>query len=127
MDERHKNKIENAQTFLGKLHNEKRASPESMLIACQDLRQQMEQAALEGVQEFRILGYSDDLIQYLAKEKESVEELMDYVDNLVAGLQDHVEEIRREKEGSGLEDPEEENNFEDAKETGSITSNTSKT
>ena len=52
---------------------------------------------------------------------------MDHMDKLAAGLQHHVEELRREKEGSGLEDTEEEDNVEDAKKTGSITSNTSKT
>ena len=75
-----------------------------MLIACQDLREQMEQAASEGVQQIRISGYSDDLIQCLAKEKDSVEELMGYVDNLAACLKHHMEEMRREKEDSGLED-----------------------
>ena len=57
----------------------------------------------------------------------SVGELMDYVNSLAAGLQDHLEEMQKERESLGLEETEEEDKFEDAKETGSITSNTSKT
>ena len=98
-----------------------------MLIACQDLREQMEHAASEDDQEFSISGYSEDLLLCLAKERGSVEEMMGHVDKLATGLQHHVEKLRRQKEGSEVEDTEEEENFEDAKETGSITSNTSKT
>ena len=54
MDEHHKNKIDSAQTFLETLHNKKGPSPEAMLIACQDLSEQMEQAASEG--EFKRSG-----------------------------------------------------------------------
>ena len=98
MDKRYKNEIDNVQTFLEALHNEKGPSPEAMLIACQDLGEQMEQAASERVQKIRISGYSFDLIQCLEKEKGSVEELMDYVNSLAAGLQDHLEEMQRERE-----------------------------
>ena len=98
MDERHKNKIDDAQTSLETLHNEKGPSPETMLIACQDLSEQLQQAAPEEVQEIRISGYSDDLIQCLAKEKGSVEELMDYVNSLAAGLQDNLTEMQRDRE-----------------------------
>ena len=123
-----------------------------MLIACGDLSEQMEQAVSEGVQKIRVSGYSDDLIQCLEKEKGSVEELMGYVNSLAAGLQDHLEEMQRERESLRMaedamegtrgsvnqgeeykqqdmddEGTEEEDRFEDAKETGSINSNTSKT
>ena len=112
----------------------------------------MEQADSEGVQKINISGYSDDLIHCLEKEKGSVEELMDYVNSLAAGLQDHLEEMQRERESLRMakdategtrgsvnqgeehkqqdmddEGTEEEDRFEDAKETGSINSNTSKT
>ena len=98
-----------------------------MMIACQDLKEQMEHAEAEDYQEFSISRYSDDLLLCLAKQKGSVEEMLDHVDKLAAALQHHVEELRRKNEGSGVEDTEKEDNFEDAKETGSITSNTSKT
>ena len=70
-----------------------------MLIACQDLREHMEHAALEDDQKFSISGYSEDLLLCLAEEKGAVEEMMDHVDKLAVGLQHHVEELRREKEG----------------------------
>ena len=49
------------------------------------------------------------------------------MNSLAAGLQDHLEEMQKERESLILEETEEEDNFEDEKETGSITSDTSKT
>ena len=69
LNEPYQNKIEDAQTFVEKLHNKKGPCPEAMMIACQDLKEQMEQAEAEDDQEFDISGYSDDLLLCLAQEK----------------------------------------------------------
>ena len=147
MDRCHANKISNVQTFLDVLHNETGPSLEAMQMACQDLSEQMKQAVEEGAQKISILGYSDDLIHCLRKERESVAELIEYMNDLTAGFQDHLKEVgkgRDSQEGAevvmedakgggnrGGEDEAEEaeggEEFKDAKETGSITSNTSKT
>ena len=97
------------------------------MIAVQDIKEQMELAGTEDDQEFNITGYSDDLLLCLAEEKGSVNEILIHLDELAIAFQNHVEELRRKKEGAGVEETEEEENFEDAKETGSITSYTSKT
>ena len=87
----------------------------------------MEQAEAEDDQEFDISGYSDDLLLCLAQEKKSVEEMLNHLDKLATAFQSHVEELRRKEKGSAAEETEEEEKFEDAKENGSINSNTSKT
>ena len=69
MDRCHANKISNVQTFLDVLHNETGPSLEAMQMACQDLSEQMKQAVEEGAQRISILGYSDDLIHCLRKER----------------------------------------------------------
>ena len=56
-----------------------------------------------------------------------MEEMLNHLDKLATAFQNCVEELRRKKEGSGTEETEEEENFEDTKENGSITSNSSKT
>ena len=56
-----------------------------------------------------------------------MEGMLNYLDKLARAFQKRVEELRRKKEGSGTEETEEEERFEDAKENGSITSNASKT
>ena len=97
------------------------------MIAVQDIKEQMELAGTEDNQEFNILGYSDDLLLCLAEEKGSVNEILIHLDKLAIAFQIHVEKMRRKKEGAGVEETEEEEKIEDAKETGSITSYTSKT
>ena len=87
----------------------------------------MELAGVEDGQEFAIQGYSDDLLLCLAEEKKSVEEILIHLDELTIAFQDKVEELRREKEGAGVEEAEKEEKIEDARETGSITSHISKT
>ena len=104
----------------------------------------------EGAQKISILCYSDDLLHCLRRERKSVAELIEHMNDLAAGCQDHLEEVGKGKvgisrkvrkyvvmedakeEGAGeertkLEKPEGEDEFKDAKETGSITSGTSKT
>ena len=118
-----------------------------MQMACQDLREQMKQAVEEGAQKIGISEYSDDLIHRLRKEKASVAELIEYMNDLTAVFQDHPEEVGKGREsqdgaevimeeikggGSGggeekAEGAEGGDEFKDAKETRSITSNTSKT
>ena len=119
-----------------------------MQMACQDLREQMKQAGEEGAQKISISVYNDDPIHCLRKEKESVAELIgEYINDLNSVFQDHLEEVgkgRKSQEGAevimeevkgggngGGEDEAEgaegEEEFKDAKETGSITSNISKT
>ena len=50
-----------------------------------------------------------------------------YLDKLAIAFQGQVEKLMRKKEGAGEEGAEKEDKFEDARETGSITSLTSKT
>ena len=106
----------------------------------------MTQAVEEGAQKISILRYSDDLIHCLRREKDSVAELTEYMKDLMTVFQNHLEEVgkargsqegaeitmedvRGEEKGAGEDKTEaaEEEEFKDAKETGSITSNTSKT
>ena len=98
MDRRHANKISNAQTFLDVLHNETGPSPVAMQMTCKDLTEQMTQAVEEGSQKISISGYSDDLIQCLRKEKESVVELIEYMEDLTTVFQDHLEEVGKARE-----------------------------
>ena len=147
MDRRHANKISNVQTFLDALHNETGSNPVAMQMACQNLREQMKQAVEEEAQKISISGYSDDLIHCPRKERESVAELIEYMNDLTAVFQDHLEEVSKAWEsqegeevttedvkggwnGGGedkAEGAEGEEEFKDAKEMGSSTSNTSKT
>ena len=69
MDRHHQNKINDANTFIGFLYNEKGPSPMAMQTACQDLSEQVTLATTEGDQEVNITGYSKDLIQCMGKEK----------------------------------------------------------
>ena len=68
----------------------------------------MEQAEAEEDQKFAISGYSDDLLLCLAEEKSSVEESLIHLDKLAMAFQNHVEELRKKKEGAGVEETEEE-------------------
>ena len=58
----------------------------------------MTQAVKEGSQKISISGYSDDLIHCLRKEKESVAELIEYMEDLTAVFQDHLEEVDKARE-----------------------------
>ena len=69
LNERYQNKIEDAQTFVEKLHNKKGPCPGAMMTACQDLKEQMKLAEEEDEQGFEITGYSDYLLLCLAQEK----------------------------------------------------------
>ena len=93
MDRRHANKISNVQTFLDVLHNEAGPSPVAMQMAWKDLKEQMTQAVEEGAQKISISGYSDDLIHCLRREKESVAELIEYIEDLTTVFQDYLEEV----------------------------------
>ena len=84
-------------------------------------------AGVDDDQEFSISGFSDDLLLCLADEKKSVEEMLIYLDELAIAFQNQMEELKRKKEGTGGEEAEKEGKFEDARDTGSITSLTSKT
>ena len=106
LDERHENKIDDPKHFLEKTHNEKGPCPQSMMIAVQDIKEQMELAGTEDDQEFNITGYSDDLLLCLAEEKGSVNEILIHLDELAIAFQNHVEELRRKKEGAGVEETE---------------------
>ena len=77
-----------------------------MMIAVQDIKEQMELAGTEDDQEFNITGYSDDLLLCLAEEKGSVNEILIHLDGLAIAFQNHVEELRRKKEGAGVEETE---------------------
>ena len=70
----------------------------AMQMACKDLKEQMTQAVEEGSQKISISGYSDDLIHCLRKEKESVAELIEYMEDLTAVFQDHLEEVDKARE-----------------------------
>ena len=146
MDRRHTNKIGNVQTFLDTLHNETCPSPVAMQMAYQDLKEQITQAVEEGAQKISTSDYSDDLIHCLRKEKESVAELIEYMNDLTTVFQDQLREVGKTREGQEgaevtmedvrgggngggkdkAEGTEWEEEFKGAKETGSITSNTSK-
>ena len=78
------------------------------MTICQDLKGQMELSGVEDNQKFAISGYSDDLLLCLAEGKKSVEEILIHLDKLAMAFQNHVEELRREKEGAGVEEAEEE-------------------
>ena len=149
---RHKNKIEEAKAFMGILFNEKRSSPEAMQVACQNLSNQIVLATTEGAKKISIAGYSDDLIQCLEKKRGSISELIDYINELTADFQAYMEAGQKDREasntaenttmkggeggelkGADKTDEEEaggaveEEEFQDAKETGSVASKTSKT
>ena len=127
LDKCHENKFKNPVTFVQKLHNEKGPSLAALATACWDLKGQMELAGADDGQDFTIRGYTGDLLLCLAEEKESVEEMLIYLDELTFAFQAQVEELTKKKEGAGEEGAEKEDKFEDARETGSITSLTSKT
>ena len=93
MDRRHANKIGNVQTFLDVLHNETGPSPVAMQMACKYLKEQMTQAVEEGAQKISISGYSDDLIHCLRREKKSVAEVVEYMQDLTTVFKDHLEEV----------------------------------
>ena len=123
-----------------------------MQVACQDLSDQIALATAEGAKEINITGYIDDLIQCLEKERGSISELINYMNKLTAGFQVYMEERQKEREAfgraenttkkggeggelKGVDKPNEEEaggaveeeEFQDAKETGSVASKTSKT
>ena len=58
----------------------------------------MAQAVKEGSQKISISGYIDDLIHCLRKEKESVAELIEYMEDLTTVFRDHLEEVSKAKE-----------------------------
>ena len=87
----------------------------------------MELAGADDTQKFSISGFSDDLLLSLADEKKSVENMLIYLDELAIAFQHRVEELMRKKEDTRGDEEEKEETFEDARDTGSITSLTSKT
>ena len=127
LEKRLENKFENPVGFLQKLHNECGPSYGAMATACCDIKEQMELADAGDDQEFSFRGYTDDLLLALREEKESVEELFDHLDELALKFQAKCKELEEERGGAGGERAEKEDTFEDARETASITSLTSKT
>ena len=127
LEKRLENKFENPVGFLQKLHNECGPSNGAMATACWDIKEQMELADAGDGQEFSFSGYTDDLLLALREEKESVEELFDHLDELAIKFQAKCKELEEERGGAGGERAEKEDTFEDARETASITSLTSKT
>ena len=150
-DRRYDNKVKTPGTFLEKLWNEKGSSTEALKEACSDLKEQMILAGKEEEEQLQLTGYSDDLIQSLKEEKGSVAELITLMDEMIASFQefidkggeeeeapitnnkkaedkmsDEVEEAGKTKKDKGKNEMEEDE-FLDAKEEASITSNTSKT
>ena len=115
LDKRHENKFKNPVGFLQKLHNEKGPSLAAMATACWDLKGQMELAGADDGQEFTIRGYTDDLLLCLSEEKESVEELLIYLDELAVAFQAQIEELTKGKEGAGEEGAKKEDKFKDAR------------
>ena len=150
-DRRYNNKVNTPDTFVAKLWNEKGSSVTALKDACCDLKEQMVLAGKEDEEELQLVGYSDELIQSLKAEKESVAELIALMDEMMVSFQDYMDnemeegEVPRTKntasddkvsdeEGkagkTGMdkdEDEVDEDDFLDAKEECSITSNTSKT
>ena len=59
--------------------------------------------------------------------KRTLWRMLTYLDELAIAFQHSVEELMRKKEGTGGDEEEKEETFEDARDTGSITSFTSKT
>ena len=102
MDRHYHNKIDDTKTFIDILYKEKGPSPVAMQTACQDLSKQVTLATTERDQEVNITGYSEDLIQYLGKEKESILELISYLNELSAGFKEYMEEGEKEREGLGM-------------------------
>ena len=151
MERRYHNKIDDAKTFIDILYK-KAPSPVAIQTACQDLSEQVTLATTEGDQEGNITGYSENLIQCLGKEKGPILELISYLNELSAGFKEYMEEGVKEREGLGIMadtsekgegggetegvskhkgeeagEAEEEEQFLDARDTGSITSTTCKT
>ena len=57
----------------------------------------MELAGVDDGQEFSFRGYTDDLLLSLSEEKESVEEMLIYLDELAIAFQGQVEELMRKR------------------------------
>ena len=136
---------------MSKLWNEKGSSLKALKEACCDLKDQMVLAAEDNEEILQLEGYSDDLVQSLKEEKDSVSELIVFMDDMIANFQAYMDDKGKEgklpktknqeisntaddgeekagkagKDKNGAEEVEEV--FLDAKEDGSITSITSKT
>ena len=126
-EKRWENKFKNPMGFLQKLHNEKGPSYGAMATACWDIKEQMELADAGDGQNFSFEEYSDDLLLAMREEKESVEELFDYLEELATTFQAKCKGLEEKRGGLGGERAEKEDTFEDARDTASITSLTSKT
>ena len=150
-DRRYENKVEESNTFISKLWNEKGSSVEALKEACCDLKEQMVLAAEDNEEILQLEGYSNDLVQSLKEEKDSVSELIVFMDDMIANFQAYMDDDGKEgkppktknqelsntaddgeekagkagKDKNGAEEVEEV--FLDAKEDGSFTSITSKT
>ena len=74
----------------------------AMQIVCQGLSKQVMSAATEGDQNVNITGYSDDLIQCLGKEKGSIMELINHMNELLAGFKECIERGKKEWKGLGM-------------------------
>ena len=102
-DKRHDNKVDQAHTFLDQLWNDKGPSPEAMTLACRDIKEHMVHARDEEGIFMQVEGYSDDLIQSLKKEKDSITELIEFMEdtitNIQAYMQAEVKEGEEEKDG----------------------------
>ena len=136
---------------MSKLWNEKGSSLKALKEACCDLKDQMVLAEEDNEEILQLEGYSDDLVQSLKEEKDSVSELIVFMDDMIANFQAYMDDERKEgklpktknqefsntaddgeekagKAGKGETETEAGDEvFVDAKEDGSITSITSKT
>ena len=124
---------------------------EALKEACCDLNEQMVNAAEDNEEILQLEGCSDDLVQSLKEEKDSVSELIAFMDDMIANFQAYMDDDGKEEKlpttknqelsntaddgeekagKAGKEEKEAEEVdevFVDAKEDGSITSITNKT
>ena len=102
-----------------------------MKLACQDLKERMVHARDDNEEFMQAEGYSDDLIQCLKKEKDSVADLIEFMEDTIANIHAYMQaeanEGEESKDGEKEEDKAgtEEEVFADAKEDESVVSMTS--
>ena len=134
-NKRHENKVDQPDGFLGKLWNNVGPSPVAMKWAYQGLKEHMSHAKDDNEEFMQVEGYSDDLIQCLKKEKGSVAELIEFMEDTIADINAYMqaeesegEEVNEGDEGANktgkVEEKEESDNgmFEDARDDESVDS-----
>ena len=81
---------------------------EAMTLACNDIKEHMVHARDENEEIMQIEGYSDDLIQSLKEEKESVSELIEFMEEMIVDFQAYMEADEKEGGVNNAEKHEEE-------------------